>query len=153
MQTRRFLLVVEEPALAANLIRSVGRYLTFAWILLLFSEIDGAFTFESAFSRARVTHAPYRDFYLFAFTTFTRLHNLSPKKEGKTSQFRKVVFQLFLPFILSILGIFANSVPNTLVSCWLIICYAWFVKVVKAKSMKLLLCARNAHARRQDVRF
>jgi len=28
-----------------------------------------------------------------------------------------------------------------------------FVKVVKAKSMKLLMCARNAHARGHDVRF
>lgn len=111
-----FLLVVEEPALAANLIRSVGRYLTFARILLLFSEIDGVFTFENAFSRARVTYAPNRDFYLFAFTTFTRLHNLSPKKERKTSQFRKVIFHLVLPFVLSILGLFANPVPNTLVS-------------------------------------
>gem|GEM_PF-4196287 len=69
------------------------------------------------FSRARVTYAPYRDFYLFAFTTFTRLHNPSPKKERKTSQFWKVIFHLVLPFVLSILGIFANTVPNTLVSC------------------------------------
>ena len=80
--------------------------------------------FRECVSRARVTYAPYRDFYLFAFTTFTRLHNLSPKKERKTSQFRKVVYPLFLPFVLSILGIFANTVPNTVVSCWLIICYA-----------------------------
>ena len=83
MQPRYFLLVVEEPELAANPIRSVGRYLTFAWILLLFSEIDGAFTFENAFF-ARACHVrALQRFLSFCFHNLHQTPQSFPKKGKK----------------------------------------------------------------------
>ena len=78
-----FLLVVEEPELVANPIRSVGRYLTFAWILLLFSEIDGAFTFENAFF-ARACHVrALQRFLSFCFHNLHQTPQSFPKKGKK----------------------------------------------------------------------
>lgn len=91
---------------------------------------------ECVFARACHARALQR-FLSFCFHNLHQTPQSFPKKEGKTSQFRKVLFHLFLSFILSILGISANSVPNTLVSCWLIICYAWFCEGCESKKYEI----------------
>ena len=101
-------------------------------------------------SRARIPC----EFALFAFTTFTNAHCVFLKTREFLPLFGRSCFVCFLDFYWGILVGFTNCVPNTLASCWYIVCYKLICEGCESKKCKIAVVrAYVAHAREEFRRW